>query len=210
MSCIDCHLDKYRKKELKKHNALKKNYIVDEHTHFKSDLIFLSFRFHLFLLMEDTHLPNPKNDMSIDDGTSLTNSSLKNRIIQMVTDLVVITLILVIFAVVYLSVDPKIRFFTCNDTDIFFPYRPDTVPFWAVGIFGALGPLVSILLIELLNARILPFQQSKGRSVKQRKRKFFVCFFHGLSLFVLGISLTLCLTDIGKRWVILISSSNKK
>lgn len=151
--------------------------------------------------MEDIHHTNTKNDMSIDDGTAHSNSSLKHRIIQMVTDLVVIILILIVFAIVYLSVEPRVRFFTCNDSDIFFPYRPDTVPFWAVGIFGALGPLVSILLIELLNARILPFQQHKGRSIKERKRKFFVCFLHGLSLFVLGISLTLCLTDIGKRWV---------
>ena len=146
---------------------------------------------------------NTRDSMNMDDAIPYprNGSSLKHRIIQTITDLVVIIIIFIIFGIVYFVVDPKIRFFTCNDTDIFFPYRSDTVPFWAVGIYGAIGPILFIILIELLNARVLPLQHTEGIVAKQRWRKFFVCFFHGISLFALGISLTLCLTEIGKRWV---------
>jgi len=65
-----------------------------------------------------------------------------------------------------------------------------------VGIFGTAGPIVFIILVEFLNASILPCQSRKSSC-----RKFAVCLFHGISLFALGISLTLCLTEIGKRWV---------
>ena len=127
-------------------------------------------------------------------------SSLLHRIIQIITDLIVIIIILVILALVYFLVDPTIGFFTCNDTDIFFPYKPSTIPFWIVGVYGIVGPLLFILFIELLNSRVLPFQ-SKERTVKQCCKTFFVCFFHGTSLFFLGLSLTVCLTELGKRWV---------
>ena len=65
-----------------------------------------------------------------------------------------------------------------------------------MGIFGTAGPIVFIILVEFLNASILPCQSRKSSC-----RKFAVCLFHGISLFALGISLTLCLTEIGKRWV---------
>ena len=156
----------------------------------------------IFQKMEETlRKSEPRNiNANINENIGFPRSSLKHRIIQTITDSIVIATVLVVFSLVYILVDPKIRFFTCNDTDIFFPYKPDTVPFWAVGIFGATGPLLSILFIELLNARVLTLQSS-GNGVKPRWRKFFVCFFHGTSLFFLGLSLTLCLTEIGKRWV---------
>ena len=146
---------------------------------------------------------NTPSSMNMDDAIAYprNGSSLKHRIIQTITDLIVIIIIFVIFAIVYFTVDPKIRYFTCNDSDIFFPYKPDTIPFWAVGIYGAIGPLIFIIIVELLNARVLPLQHTEGNTAKQRWRKFLVCFFHGVSLFALGISLTLCLTEIGKRWV---------
>jgi hypothetical protein len=73
-----------------------------------------------------------RSNMNMEDSIPFPRqgSSLKHRIVQTITDLVVIIIIFVIFAIVYFVVDPKIRFFTCNDTDIFFPYMPDTIPFW--------------------------------------------------------------------------------
>jgi phosphatidate phosphatase len=71
----------------------------------------------------------------------------------------------------------------------------------AVGLYATIGPIIFILLIELLNAKLLPFQYTNSVSLSRRRRKFLICLFHGLSLFVLGIAITLCLTEIGKKWV---------
>lgn len=131
-------------------------------------------------------------------------SNYRKRVAQTLVDLIVIIIIFAIFILIYIFFDPKVRYMTCDQSDIFFPYAKDTVPFWAVGIYGTLGPIVFILLIELINARVLPFQKNKfDQTPKERLRKFFVCTFHALSLFILGIALTLCLTEIGKRWVYL-------
>lgn len=126
----------------------------------------------------------------------------RKRIAQTIVDLIVIIAIFVIFILVYVLFDPKIRYMTCDQSDIFFPYSEDTIPFWVVGIYGTVAPIIFIVIIEILNARILPCQYNKHHQTgKERWRKFFVCTFHALSLFVLGIALTLCLTEIGKRWV---------
>lgn len=126
----------------------------------------------------------------------------RKRIVQIIVDLIAIIIIFIIFALVYTLFDPKIRFMTCDESDIFFPYKADTIPFWAVGIYGTIGPILFIIPIELLNARVLPFQKNKYQLTRaQRWRKYFICTFHAISLFVLGIALVLCLTEIGKRWV---------
>ena len=53
-------------------------------------------------------------------------------------------------------------------------------------------------MIELYNAHLLPYQkESKENPIKS----FGTCIFHSLSLFLLGISLTFCLTSIGKNWI---------
>lgn len=155
--------------------------------------------------------------MENNDSNDYEKPPYKHRVIQTIIDFVVIIIIFVIFGLVYLFQEPKIRYFTCLDTDIFYPYKTDTVnptkilfiittfkliifkvPFWAVGIFGTVGPVFFIILIELLNARLLPGQKKKK---EHRIRSFVICTFHALSLFILGISLTMCLTEIGKRWV---------
>ena len=86
-------------------------------------------------------------------------------------------------------------------SDISFPVITDTIPFWAVGIYGTIGPILLIILIELGNARLLPFQNRNELSFGLLFRKFGIFLFHGLSLFILGISIVLLLTEIGKRWI---------
>ena len=148
---------------------------------------------------------NTLNDLELYDATLSIESSAQShrkRIIQTIVDIVVIIVIFLIFGLVYLLFDPRIRFLTCDQSDIFFPYKEDTIPFWAVGIYGTVAPILFIVGIELLNARLLPLQVNKQRLTRsERCRKYFICTFHALSLFGLGIALTLCLTEIGKRWV---------
>ena len=149
------------------------------------------------------------NNMSIHDNDNgggvseeLEESTNKKRIAQTLVDLAVIALVFIIFGLVYGFVDPKIRYLTCDDPDIVFPFLEDTIPFWAAGIFASIGPLLFILLVELLNAKLLPMQMNRDNlNFEKRKRKFLICLFHGWSLFVLGCAITLLLTEIGKKWV---------
>ena len=80
-----------------------------------------------------------------------------------------------------------------------FPYIPDTISFVAVIFYGGLPPILFILLIELGNAKLLPFQNKKAKS--SRGRQFLITSFHGLSLYLFGMGITLLLTEIGKKWV---------
>ena len=128
---------------------------------------------------------------------AMRDSTTKHRITQIVVDLVLIAVIGAIFLIVYLIVDPKIKYFYCNDTDLFYPYIADTVPFWAVGIFGVLGPLLIILIVEVLNL----FAATDSPVPRSKPKTFFIHFFHAVSLFALGIVITLVLTEIGKRWI---------
>lgn len=57
--------------------------------------------------------------------------------------------------------------------------------------------IYTTIVVELLNANFLPCQKEK----ENRCRNFWIAFFHGVSLFLLGIALVLTLTEIGKRWV---------
>jgi phosphatidate phosphatase len=124
---------------------------------------------------------------------------LAERIMQILTDIIVIIIVFVIFICVYFLVPPKLSYFTCNDSnDINFPYIDDTIVFWAVGIYGVIGPILIIILVELKNVK---FFCSRGASAKKEAKHYLVYIFHALSLFVLGISITLCLTEIGKKWV---------
>lgn len=129
-------------------------------------------------------------------------SQLYKRLVQAIIDTGVIAILFLIYAFVYYLVEPKIRYFTCDQSGIFFPYKSDTVPYWSVALYGTLGPLLFIVLIELSNAKLLPYQKNpRNLSTRERWRKFSICVFHAVSLFILGISINVLLTDIGKKWV---------
>lgn len=146
---------------------------------------------------------NNNNNQAVDDDVSTRESTNRKRIVQTLVDLFVIIIILVIFGLVYILLDPNIAYFQCNDTDIFYPYKKDTVAFWVVGIYGAIGPIIFIVLVELLNAKIINFCSDRPSNMNSRSklRTFMICTFHSISLFLLGIAITLLLTEIGKRWV---------
>lgn len=147
--------------------------------------------------MFSTRMDMDMNNIDINE-----RSSFRKRIIQSIIDVIVIILIFAIFILVLVFVDPRIRYMTCDESDIFYPDKPDTVPFWAVGIFATIGPILFIILVELINSRLFCCQYTEmAVSKADRRRKFLICWFHATSLFVLGISITLTLTEIGKRWV---------
>ena len=53
-----------------------------------------------------------------------------------------------IFGCIYLFVKPVSRGFYCDDTSIQYPNRPETVPMWLLGVYGGIGPIVIVNIIE--------------------------------------------------------------
>ena len=46
------------------------------------------------------------------------DNSIKNRIIQILVDIIIIGVVLAIFACVYTLTSPKIKYFSCDETDV--------------------------------------------------------------------------------------------
>jgi len=83
--------------------------------------------------------------------------------------------------------------------DITFPYMEDIVPIWAVGLYGILGTILVITIVETYNAKLMPCQGDE-RSGREKFRTFSIVLFHSISLFIFGVGIQLLLTEIGKRW----------
>jgi hypothetical protein len=127
----------------------------------------------------------------------------RDRIVQAVIDFVIIGIVTGLLAVVYFLLEPRILYFTCNDTDIVYPMKPDTVTMLTVFLYGTLGPLAFVIVVELLNSKLINIGGNKATSraypdSSTRRRNFFICVFHAISLFLLGMCTTLLLTETGK------------
>lgn len=97
--------------------------------------------------------------------------------------------------------NPKIVYYTCDQSDVSYPKLGSSVPFYAVAIYGVLSPLIAIVLVELSNAKLFPGQNIRGEMIESRRRRFAICVFHAISLFLFGMGVVLLLTEIGKRWI---------
>jgi hypothetical protein len=135
-----------------------------------------------------------------EDGVYATNVLNRDRIVQALVDFVIIGIVSAVLAVVYFTLEPRILYFTCNDSDIVYPKKSDTVTMLTVLLYGVLGPIAFILGIELLNSKIINIgDKSRGHPNSTTRRKnFFICIFHAISLFLLGLTITLLLTELGK------------
>ena len=45
---------------------------------------------------------------------------------------------------IYILIKPVQRGFFCDDTSIQYPFRPDTVPMWLLGIYGGVVPVLIV------------------------------------------------------------------
>ena len=85
-----------------------------------------------------THLPqqppvyyiSQQKTINLNSQDTSKKSFLSHRLIQLAIDLIVIGIIFAAFGIVYNKLDPRIRYFHCTDSDIFFPNLPDIIPFW--------------------------------------------------------------------------------
>jgi phosphatidate phosphatase len=65
-------------------------------------------------------------------------------------------------------------------------------------MFGTIGPVLIILVIEFINAN----NDSAVSSTRfTRQTTFLISVMHALSLFFLGVGINLLLTEIGKKWI---------
>lgn len=146
---------------------------------------------------------SPLSDINQDSSTD--KSTNKDRIFQIIFDIIAIAIVFLVFILIWTLVSPTIAYFYCNDTDIYYPYKSDTVEFWVVGIYGFLGPVLFIILVELKNSYIINFDDTitnrEKPNTKSKLRNYFICVFHALSLFMLGIGVSLLITEVGKRWI---------
>lgn len=116
-------------------------------------------------------------------------------------------LTIAILVISYLSVDnfskPYIAFFTCDQSDILEPYKPNSVSTESMIVFGNLIPISLFIWIEFSNAstlsRIFAFFKDKGHKINGRGMREHVI--HAINLFFLGQFTTVLITETSKRWV---------
>jgi phosphatidate phosphatase len=135
------------------------------------------------------------------------------RIMQIIFDFVFVGILGIIFVLIYLLVEPSITYMTCNQTDIIFPYKKDTIELWLVGLYGALPTILLILVVEVKNAQLidclsdedfeedLDLEEEIEKPSRIKFATYLICVFHAVSLFVLGVATTMLITEIGKRWI---------
>jgi phosphatidate phosphatase len=123
---------------------------------------------------------------------------ISHRLVQILVDLFIISIIGSALITVYKLVDPNEIGFYCNEIDIFYPVKSEIISLKVLLLFGLLGTSLTIIFIECISTSC-DFNDS-GMSIT-RGRQILVSTYHGLSLFFLGASITSLLTEIGKRWI---------
>lgn len=100
---------------------------------------------------------------------------------------------------------PSIDYLTCDQTDILRPYRPDTITTIQMIVFGFLIPTGFFIAIELVNSQAVAdaCSQTKTPGFKKanRIRTFREHLLHAFTLFLLGMFVTVLITEVAKRWV---------
>ena len=99
---------------------------------------------------------------------------------------------------VYLLVNPFDRGFYCTDETIRFPYKADTVPLWAAGLYGVCAGIFFVIVAELYLSRPCCVNEEKFDS---HQNKFILNSIHGVLLYSLGAISTLLITEVGKHTI---------
>jgi hypothetical protein len=70
------------------------------------------------------------NKMNNQNSNIVKKSFLRKRLTQLAIDLISVGIVFAAFGIVYNKLDPRLRYFDCSDSNIFFPNLPDIIPFW--------------------------------------------------------------------------------
>lgn len=134
-----------------------------------------------------------KSDNSLNaNSDENSRSTSRDRVFQTFFDLIAIVIVFVVFALVYFLVSPSIAYFYCNDTDINYPYKPDTVELWVVGLYGTLGPAIFILIVELRNSRIISCSNDEKKQVLGKRSELILFAYFMRYLYLHSVLRLLC------------------
>jgi phosphatidate phosphatase len=161
-------------------------------------------KINLIFFLGDLMMQFPMQNMNqFDSQTQIleqqNRSVKKKRIAQILIDLFSILLMFSIFLMINQLMEPKKREYTCDMSDVSFSDKKSTVPTWAVGVYGISGGIIIFIIVESIISKI--FQNDLNITVRSKLRMFSINIYHAISLFFFGISCTLVLTEIGKRWI---------
>lgn len=120
----------------------------------------------------------------------------RERVIQLVSDLIAVICVTCAFFFVFLLIDPYDRGFYCNDESIRFPLKDDTIPIWLAGAYGAGFAIVAVILSELYINRQCCVAEDQ---FKLRQTRWVLNTLNGCLLYSLGAMCTMLITEIGKR-----------
>lgn len=117
-------------------------------------------------------------------------------------DFLCILLILILYALVALYIKPKENGYFCNDSSILYTYHESTISQSVILLFGVLAPILCIFVCEIISFRIFKLKKKeKIEYTELKKTWFFVSIWQTLSLFLMGLIITLFLTELGRRWI---------
>ncbi|CAF0754875.1 unnamed protein product [Brachionus calyciflorus] len=125
-------------------------------------------------------------------------SKRKQRVLQALADFATVILISSVFLIIFVMVKPFPRGFYCTDESIRFPYKADTVPLWAAGLYGVISGAFFVIVSELYLSRPCC---ANMESFDRRQNRFILNSIHGVLLYALGAISTLLITEIGKHTI---------
>ena len=76
----------------------------------------------------------------------------------------------IIVLIIQINKAPYARNFSCDMTHFNFPLVQEFVPFYAVLMFGIIGPIYLIILVEMFNAKLYPCTV-KNENIRIRFKK---------------------------------------
>lgn len=119
----------------------------------------------------------------------------------------VIFFLVLVYVFVLCYSNPTINYYSCDQLDLNKPYLKDTISTEALIFFGSFIPLVFIVAVELVNSNFIHKIVIYIKLKKKNERKSFngrnlrMCLLHLITIFSLGIIITILLTEIIKHWV---------
>lgn len=121
--------------------------------------------------IQQINIPNMIRMPEVKQSSSKKYHNIKRRALQLFLDLFGIGVVFIAYGIVIVAMDPYNRNYSCNMAGLSFPKVQEYVPLYAVLMFGIVGPIVLIILVELFNARLYPFQRKSIEPIKQRFKK---------------------------------------
>ena len=135
-------------------------------------------------------------------------SNLKFRLIQFIFEFVLICVLMGAFGAMGLFYTPRNAYIACTDNEIMYPLLSEKITLWMAALYCIIPMLVAIFVLELVNSGLVCGEEQDEDEARIKKitkgmkfKTFLICVFHAISLFGLGLSATLFISELCKRFV---------